>query len=111
MRRSTRQNILFALAVLMLAGALWLLLPRGGQGVSAKVTFSDGTEQKISLESDGQYDFSTASGITVHLVVENKSIRFADSECPDHRCEGFGLLRQEGDWAACMPAKVSVSIE
>ena len=43
--------------------------------------------------------------------VENGGIAFVDSPCPDHLCEGFGTLKNEGDWAACMPAKASVTIE
>ncbi|MEG1367339.1 MAG: NusG domain II-containing protein [Oscillospiraceae bacterium] len=38
-------------------------------------------------------------------------MRFINSVCPDHVCEGFGWLSQEEDHAVCAPARVVVSIE
>ncbi|MDD6391838.1 MAG: NusG domain II-containing protein [Gemmiger formicilis] len=43
--------------------------------------------------------------------MENGGIACVDSPCPDHTCERFGVLKIEGDWAACMPAKASLTIE
>ena len=43
-------------------------------------------------------------------AVEDGGIAFIDSPCPDHLCEGFGVLRNTGDWAACLPARASVTI-
>ena len=48
---------------------------------------------------------------TIHLVVENGGIRFVESPCPDHTCESFGVLTKQGDWAACLPARASVTVE
>ena len=44
------------------------------------------------------------------LEVKDGAIRFVDSQCPDHICEGFGFISQEGDYAVCMPAGVAVTI-
>ena len=93
-----------------LAGLLLLLRP-WNQGAKAVVSLADGSQQTISLSADGRYDLDGNGGITAHLVVEDNSIRFVESECPDHRCEGFGRLSREGDWAACLPAGISVVIE
>ena len=68
------------------------------------------TEQRIDLRRDADYDIDTGR-YTIHLHVENGGIAFVDSPCPDHLCEGFGVLKNEGDWAACMPAKASLTIE
>ena len=48
---------------------------------------------------------------TIHLVVENGGIRFVESPCPDHTCESFGVLTKQGNWAACLPARASVTVE
>ena len=64
----------------------------------------------IDLRRDADYDIDTGR-YTIHLHVENGGIAFVDSPCPDHLCEGFGVLKNEGDWAACMPAKASLTIE
>ena len=64
----------------------------------------------LKLIQNADYDIDTGT-YTVHLHVENGGIAFVDSPCPDHLCEGFGTLKNEGDWAACMPAKASLTIE
>ena len=42
---------------------------------------------------------------------EDGGIRFVESPCPDHTCESFGVLTKQGDWAACLPARASVTVE
>ena len=94
MKRTTRNNLIFLLAVGAVIAALWLAgraAPRR-TGAVALVQYGDaGAEQRIPLAEDG-------------------GIRFVDSPCPDHLCEGFGVLRRAGDWAACLPARASVTI-
>ena len=46
----------------------------------------------------------------VHLQVKDGTISFQDSQCPDHVCEQFGQLSEEGAWAACVPAGVYVKL-
>ena len=46
----------------------------------------------------------------VHLQVKDGTISFQDSQCPDHVCEQFGQLSEEGAWAACVPAGVYVQL-
>lgn len=109
MTPSMRKNLLFAAAVLAVAGALFLLRSHDS-GVYAEVTLPDGSTRALPLDEDARYDIPAQDGITVHLVVEDGGIRFADPECPDHRCAGFGVLQNEDDWAACLPAMVSVLV-
>lgn len=109
MTSSMRKNLLFVAVVLAVAGALFLLRSHD-KGVYAEVTLPDGSTRSIPLDENARYDIPAENGITVHLVVENGGIHFADPECPDHRCAGFGVLQNEDDWAACLPAKVSVLI-
>lgn len=109
MTSSMRKNLLFAAAVLAVAGALFLFRSHG-RGAWAEVTLPDGSTRSVPLDENARYDIPAENGITVHLVVEDGGIRFADPECPDHRCAGFGVLQNEDDWAACLPARVSVLI-
>ena len=95
-----RKNLLFIAVILALAAVLWLAAHHGGTQV----------EQRIDLRKNAEYDIDTGL-YTIHLRVENGGIAFVDSPCPDHLCEGFGTLKNEGDWAACMPARASLTIE
>ncbi|WP_295471013.1 NusG domain II-containing protein [uncultured Subdoligranulum sp.] len=112
MKRTTRNNLIFLLAVGAVIAALWLAgraAPRR-TGAVALVQYGDaGAEQRIPLAEDGVYQIDTGY-YTIRLQVEDGGIRFVDSPCPDHLCEGFGVLRRAGDWAACLPARASVTI-
>ena len=68
------------------------------------------TPRWSSASTYPDYDIDTGT-YTVHLHVENGGIAFVNSPCPDHLCEGFGILQNAGDWAACMPARTSITIE
>lgn len=108
---STKKNIIFAVLVLALAGGLFLWQrSRAESGVSALLEYGDsGRTMSISLKKNARYDVDTGV-YTVHLEVADGAIRFVESPCPDHVCEGFGWLRQEGDWAACLPAKAMLTV-
>ena len=105
-----RRDLVFTATLLALAAALFALI-RGGPGAVAVLRYGDPqTEQVIDLTKDARYDIDTGL-YTIHLQVADGGIAFVDSPCPDHTCEGFGTLRREGDWAACLPAEASLSIE
>ena len=106
-----RKDLLFTVVLLVAAGVLFRLTHPGGSGAVAVLRYGDPQgEQRIDLRKNAEYDIDTGL-YTIHLRVENGGIAFVDSPCPDHLCEGFGTLKNEGDWAACMPAKASLTIE
>ena len=67
------------------------------------------TRYEISLEEDAIHTV-TEGNFIVTLEVKDGAIRFINSQCPDHLCEGFGFVSQEDDFAVCMPAGVAVLI-
>ena len=104
-------NLIFAAAVLLAAGGLWLALGRAdGPAVYASADFGMGVIEQIPLDADYDY-FYEVGGYVVHLQVRDGAIAFLDSQCPDHVCEDFGWLSQPGQWACCVPAGVFVTIE
>lgn len=106
-----RWELLFTAGVLVLAALLYLVTHPGTRGTVAVLRYgTPQQEQTIGLGTDARYDIDT--GIyTIHLEVRDGGIAFVDSPCPDHTCEGFGVLRNVGDWAACLPAQASLTIE
>ena len=67
------------------------------------------TRYEISLEEDAIHTV-TEGNFVVTLEVKDGAIRFINSLCPDHLCEGFGFVSEEDDFAVCMPAGVAVLI-
>ena len=110
-RRRWLINAVFAAAVLLTAGGLWLALGPDKTGASrAVVDFGMGITEQIPLDADHDYYYEVG-GYVVHLQVSQGAIAFLDSQCPDHVCEDFGWLDQPGQWACCVPAGVYVTVE
>ena len=83
-------------------------------GVSGDFTgtakgFGGGITEVLPLDKDYDYLYDVGSYV-VHLQVKDGTISFQDSQCPDHVCEQFGQLSEEGAWAACVPAGVYVKL-
>ena len=107
------KNLIFALVVLVLAAALYFGVRAAhsgkGGGLQAVVDFGDGITEVLPLDKDYDYLYDVGSYV-VHLQVKDGTISFQDSQCPDHVCEQFGQLSEEGAWAACVPAGVYVQL-
>ena len=132
MKESTLNNIVFTLIVLLVAGALAMFYnsrsakpapqttPSSSvgsseesipSGVYAELTYGPNNEVlNIPLDEDKIYDVDTGYYV-IHLEVRDGKIRFFDSPCPDHQCEGFGWISHDLEFAACMPAHAVVMIQ
>lgn len=103
-------NLIFAVVLLAAAGILfWVNSGRSTGGVAELTYGDDNTVMDIPLNKDAHYDIDTGY-YTIHLTVEDGRIAFVDSPCPDHKCEGFGWLSREDDWAACLPARATLIV-
>ena len=107
-RRGLRQNLIFAALVLALAAGLALWRQATAPAPVAQLDYTGG-QMTIAPDRDATYDI-VSGDYTIHLQVQNGAIRFVDSPCPDHLCENFGWLSRTGDWAACLPAKASLTL-
>ena len=107
-----QKNLIFA-AVVLAAAALLFVLYRANapkaKPLVAVVDFGDGITEVLPLDKDYDYLYDVGSYV-VHLQVKDGTISFQDSQCPDHVCEQFGQLSEEGAWAACVPAGVYVQL-
>ena len=106
-RLSWKANLLFAAVVL--AAAVLLRGRSRTEPLAAVVDFGDGITEVLPLDKDYDYLYDVGSYV-VHLQVKDGTISFQDSQCPDHVCEQFGQLSEEGAWAACVPAGVYVKL-
>ncbi len=104
------KNLLFIAIILALAAVLWLAAHHGGTGRTAVLRYGDPqVEQRIDLRKNADYDIDTGL-YTIHLHVENGGIAFVNSPAPTTLARA-SAPENEGDWAACMPAKASITVE
>ena len=109
-----KKNMIFAACILLAAAILALLLyPNRKSGALAYVSIADGESFTLSLEENGVFSYGTetGAGLPFTLEVQDGAVRFIESQCPDHVCEGFGWLSHAHDEAICLPAGVVVSVE
>ena len=111
MKKKLNINVILIGSVLLLAVAMFVFRGATAQKGAKAVVYFDGKDktQVISLEEDNTYTV-TEGKIVVTLDVKDGRIRFINSQCPDHLCEGFGYICNEDDTAICMPAGVAVLV-
>lgn len=74
------------------------------------VIYVDGSEyMRIGLDENKVITPDT--DIKTVIEVKDGAIFFKSSECPDKVCVKTGKLKRAGDTAACLPAKVVITIE
>ena len=109
-----RVSDIITLVVLIAAVGIIFLLNNSRQtglyAIVSKAGELEGT-QKISLKNNEVYNLVGNNKIAVTLKVQDGEISFVNVKCPDRRCEGFGKLSKEGQYAICMPAGVNVEIQ
>ena len=111
-----RRRDVLVVAALLLAAGVWLAVSLLGgpaaAGGTATVTWVRTAQHEpltVDLAGDQIVHIEDAD-LPVTLQVKDGAIRFIDSVCPDHLCEQAGWLRGEGEWAACLPAGVMVTV-
>lgn len=115
MKKTTKQNMIFAAAILLLAAALWGWRSwntgrRAGATLYGQVTYGDSnTVVRIPLDENRDYQWDTGY-YTIHIRVEDGTAAFVDSPCPDHICESYGRLSLPDQFAVCMPAHAMLEI-
>ncbi len=105
----TKGDWLVIAAVCLLA-LLPLLFLFGETGRTAAVRVDGQLVMRISLEEDGEYPIDTAYGHNL-LAVEGGAIRVREADCPDGTCLREGAVSRAGRTLACLPHRLSVTIE
>ncbi len=111
MKKKLNINVILIGAVMILALVMYV---KGDvskiKGGSAMVLINKTDKRiEISLQEDKIHTI-TDGNIEVTLEVKDGGIRFINSLCPDHICEGYGFISMEDDSAICMPAGVAVIV-
>jgi len=94
-----RGDIITALALLALAGALLLARPGGTGGV-----YVNGT----NVLGGASVESMTVNGVVIEIG--GGRARVTDSPCRDRLCMRAGWLERPGDVAICLPQRVIVEI-
>lgn len=103
-----KRDILIILLLAAAAAACLLLLMNRNSGAAAVVEWGGVEIARLPLSQNGVYAFEC--DITITLEVRDNAVRFINPLCPDHVCAQYGWLKNDGDFAVCMPARAIVKI-
>ncbi len=112
MKLFKRTDLIIIIAVLL--AAAMIALPRffGSDKLTAEI-YSDGRlEKTIDLsEVESEYTVKLDTEPMVEITVDKGEIYFSHAECRDKLCVKSGKLTSGGETAACLPARVVISVK
>lgn len=100
--------VVIAVALLVIVAFSRLAVDRGGPAALVEIR-SDQGDLVYALNEDRVIVVPGPLGDTI-LEIENGTVRFVDSPCRDKICVAAGALSASGQWAACLPNRVFVTV-
>lgn len=83
----------------------------GGTGEQVAV-YVDGRRQEMhALQEDAVFLIQDSEGNENLVVIENKTVRVEEANCPDRLCVRQGRISRSGESIICLPHRVVVAVE
>ena len=100
---------LMAGAVVFCVFLFWQAAAAGGDRLQVEIK----TEQKtwlFPLDTDMEFQAPGPLGLTV-IEIQERSVHVHSSPCPEKLCLFSGAISKPGQWIACLPNKVFITIK
>ena len=97
-----------ALSLAVVAG--FSVAAYGGGNAGQVVIEASGTRYRFPLTTDRIEHFAGPRGDTV-VEIRGGTVRVLDSPCPDRTCVASGAISRTGQFIACLPNRVTVTLE
>jgi hypothetical protein len=106
----TRLDWLVVMVALLVLPALYSSFwGNGNRGEFARIQVGKQTPQLVSLQDNRNYRFKGPLGTSV-IEVHDGRIRFIESPCTGKQCIHSGWLGNDGEFAACLPNLISITV-
>jgi len=109
---ANKKDALIILAILLTAAGIWAfysITNTDESGIYGEI-YWDGVLVK-AVPLDKNTSFSISQVPAVEFEVYNNTIAFISSDCPDKVCINSGRLSRSGDFAACLPNKLTLWVK
>lgn len=104
-----RADLILIVALLVLAGALYLTLNANRQEGGVVVVRVNGVEtERHSLAVDGTFPLNGGTNI---LVIRDGQAWLSEADCPDLLCVKQGKIHYTGQVITCLPNRLTVTVE
>lgn len=108
-----RRTDLIIIIVVVLAAAL-ISIPKlfNSDRLTAEIYVDGRLSETIDLSTvEKEYTITEPTEPRVEITVKNGEIYFSHAECKDKLCIKTGKLTSGGETAACLPARVVISVK
>ncbi len=112
--KSMRKADIVLIVVLLLSAPVFLFINRhfsAEKGVYAEIYHDSVLVYRIKLSTakEGSFSIPGVPKVVFHQYADG-SIAFIKSDCPDKICIRSGRLKNDGQFAACLPNKIMLKI-
>lgn len=112
MKLFKRTDLIIILAVLLAAAMISIPKFLGSDTLTAEIYVDGRLEETIELsEVEREYSVTPDTEPRVEITVNKGEIYFSHAECKDKLCVKSGRLTSGGETAACLPARVVISVK
>lgn len=112
MKLFKRTDLIIIFAVLLVAAAISIPRFLNSDNLTAEVYVDGRLEEIIDLSAvEKEYKIVPNSDPKVEITVGRGEIYFSHAECKDKLCIKSGKLTNGGETAACLPARVVISVK
>jgi len=105
----TRADYLAVLFAALLLPCLYISQWTGDETGTTAAIMNGGDTTHVSLDHDHTLEIDGAHGVST-IKIEDGKIRFVASPCPGKQCIHSGWLQHAGEFAACLPNRISVAV-
>ena len=104
-----RADLILVVALLLLAGILYLTMNANRQEGGVAVVRVNGVEtERHSLAVDGTFPLNGGTNI---LVIRDGQAWLSEANCPDLLCVKQGKIHYTGQVITCLPNRLTVTVE
>ena len=104
-----RADLILVVALLLLAGILYLTMNANRQEGGVAVVRVNGVEtERHSLAVDGTFSLNGGTNI---LVIRDGQAWLSEADCPDLLCVKQGKIHYTGQVITCLPNRLTVTVE
>lgn len=112
MKLFKRTDLIIILVVLLAAAAISIPRFLNSDKLTAEIYVDGKLEETIDLSSvEKKYKIAPSTEPKAEITVGRGEIYFSHAECKDKLCVKSGKLTSGGETAACLPARVVISVK
>ena len=102
----SKADIALFILIVVVAVVGMMIFSGSGAGSTAVIRVDGKVERQVNLSVDQAFFIGN-----VKIEVKDGAIAFIESDCPHKECVNAGWLRVPGASAACLPNRISITVE